>query len=100
MVDGAGSSRRGRPRGEGAWSGNHLTRAVLWPRSPARVRRLGTAPPDLGRNTMSVPVPSPVTGTQRVAAAVALLSAGLTVLIAVAVAVIRFPSGLGVLLCI
>jgi diacylglycerol kinase family enzyme len=49
---------------------------------------------------MSVPVPSPVTGTQRVAAAVALLSAGLTVLLAVAVAVIRFPSGLGVLVCI
>ena len=49
---------------------------------------------------MSVPVPSPVTGSQRVAAAVALLAAGLTVLIAVAVAVIRFPSGLGVLVCI
>jgi hypothetical protein len=49
---------------------------------------------------MSVPVPSPVTGSQRVAAAVALLSAGLTVLLAVAVAIIRFPSGLGVLLCI
>ena len=49
---------------------------------------------------MSVPVPSPVTGSQRVAAAVALLSAGLTVLLAVAVAVIRFPSGLGVLVCI
>ena len=45
---------------------------------------------------MSVPVASPVTGTQRFAAAVALLSAVLTVLLAVTVAVIRFPSGLGV----
>ena len=49
---------------------------------------------------MSVPVASPVTGTQRIAAAVALLSAGLTVILAVTVAVIRFPSGLGVLVCV
>ena len=49
---------------------------------------------------MSVPVASAVTGTQRIAAAVALLSAGLTVLLAVTVAVIRFPSGLGVLVCV
>ena len=41
-----------------------------------------------------------MTGTQRIAAAVALLSAGLTVLLAVTVAVIRFPSGLGVLVCV
>ncbi|HEY0815198.1 MAG TPA: diacylglycerol kinase family protein [Pseudonocardia sp.] len=49
---------------------------------------------------MSVPVARPVTGAQRIAAVVALLSGGLTVVLAVTVAVARFPSGLGVLACI
>jgi diacylglycerol kinase family enzyme len=42
----------------------------------------------------------PVTGTQRIAAAVALLSAALTLLLGVTVAIIRFPGGLGVLVCV
>ena len=49
---------------------------------------------------MGAPAATPVTGTQRIAAAVALLSATLTLLLAVAVAVIRFPGGLGVLACV
>jgi diacylglycerol kinase family enzyme len=49
---------------------------------------------------MSVPAANPVTGTQRIAAAVALLAAALTVVGAVTVAIIRFPSGLGVLVCV
>ena len=43
---------------------------------------------------------TPVTVTQRMAAVVALLSAALTVVLAVTVAITRFPSGLGVLGCI
>jgi diacylglycerol kinase family enzyme len=43
---------------------------------------------------------SPVTGAQRFAAMVALLSAALTLLLAVTVTIIRFPGGLGVLACI
>ena len=43
---------------------------------------------------------TPVTVTQRIAAVVALLSAALTVVLAVTVAITRFPSGLGVLGCI
>ncbi|HEY2204487.1 MAG TPA: diacylglycerol kinase family protein [Pseudonocardia sp.] len=49
---------------------------------------------------MVAPAAIPVTGTQRAAAAVALLSAALTVLLAVTVAISRFPSGLGVLACV
>ena len=41
-----------------------------------------------------------VTGTQRIAAAVALVSAAATLLLAVTVAIVRFPSGLGVLACV
>ncbi|MDN5915809.1 MAG: diacylglycerol kinase [Pseudonocardia sp.] len=42
----------------------------------------------------------PVTAPQRIAAIVALVSAVLTVLLAVTVAVVRFPGGLGVLACV
>ena len=98
MLDGAGSPTNGAAKPTGF--GNHLARAVRWHRSPPTVLRRVTALTGVGRNIMSVPVASAVTGTQRIAAAVALLSAGLTVLLAVTVAVIRFPSGLGVLVCV
>ena len=49
---------------------------------------------------MGAAAATPVTGSQRIAAAVALLSAVLTFVLAVAVAISRFPSGLGVLGCI
>ena len=49
---------------------------------------------------MSDPTVTAVTGTQRVAAAVALVAAVATVLLAVTVAIIRFPGGLAVLACV
>src|SRR5581483_1487652 len=49
---------------------------------------------------MGDPTMTPVTGTQRMAAAVALVSLAATVLFAVWVAVVRFPTGLGGLACI
>jgi hypothetical protein len=49
---------------------------------------------------MGAPAATTVTGTQRIAAAIALLSAVLTLLLAMVVAVTRFPSGLGVLACV
>jgi diacylglycerol kinase family enzyme len=49
---------------------------------------------------MGSPVAGPVTGGRRVAAVVALLAMALTLLLGVVVAVIRFPNGLGVLLCV
>src|SRR5690348_655756 len=49
---------------------------------------------------MSDPTAAAVTGTQRIAAAVALVAGVATLLLAVTVAIIRFPSGLGVLACV
>ena len=49
---------------------------------------------------MSDPTAAAVTGTQRIAAAVALVAGVATVLLAVTVAIVRFPSGLGVLACV
>jgi diacylglycerol kinase family enzyme len=49
---------------------------------------------------MGAPTAAAVTGTQRIAAAVALVSGVATVLLAVTVAIVRFPSGLGVLACV
>jgi diacylglycerol kinase family enzyme len=46
------------------------------------------------------PPPTTLTGTQRIAATIALAAAVLTVLFAVTVAILRFPSGLGVLACV
>ena len=49
---------------------------------------------------MGAPAAGSVTGTQRIAAAVALVSGVATMLLAVTVAIVRFPSGLGVLACV
>ena len=49
---------------------------------------------------MGVPTTAAVTGIQRIAAAVALVAGVATVLLAVTVAIVRFPSGLGVLACV
>ena len=49
---------------------------------------------------MGAPAAAVVTGTQRIAAVVALVSAVATLLLAGTVAIIRFPSGLGVLACV
>jgi hypothetical protein len=49
---------------------------------------------------MSDSTATAVTGTQRIAAAVALVAAVVTVLLAVTVAIIRFPGGLAVLACV
>ena len=49
---------------------------------------------------MNDPTAAAVTGTQRIAAAVALVAGVATVLLAVTVAIVRFPSGLGVLACV
>ena len=49
---------------------------------------------------MGTPAAAVVTGTQRIAAVVALVSGVATLLLAVTVAIVRFPSGLGVLACV
>ena len=49
---------------------------------------------------MGAPTAAVVTGTQRIAAVVALVFGVATVLLAVTVAIVRFPSGLGVLACV
>src|SRR3954454_12595412 len=54
----------------------------------------------LGRGIMGDRGGGAVTGKQRIAAVVALLSGAATLVLAVTVAIIRFPNGLGVLACV
>src|SRR3954447_134421 len=54
----------------------------------------------LGRGIMGDRAGGAVTGKQRIAAVVALLSGAATLVLAVTVAIIRFPNGLGVLACV
>src|SRR4051812_39677516 len=81
-------------------SRNHPVRMAAARRGRPMVGSAGRPIRALGRGIMGDRAGGAVTGKQRIAAVVALLSGAATLVLAVTVAIIRFPNGLGVLACV